>query len=275
MSLYGLARLLKSRDLGPAQIGPAIEANQASALRLVPEMGEVFEQLRAATVDMPYLQEAIRLLEPSAMAIAEAVGATFGRPASARLGAKERLALERGAEHLGSELEAVRAMLGLVLAAAQAQPIDLLLANVMDGRSGHEPTFVARQAEVSVHVESDWGFVADPHVLWPLIEAAFRDVAARGDKLLFHAGTDGNGGTRLRISPAQEASRGAATPATSGSAAASPGRVAGEALGDGKLRLALGSPLEVERDVARAVARHFGIDYEIAEPAFGITLTLG
>ncbi len=254
MALYAIARLLKSRDLGPAQLGPAIEANRTRALRIGPELRQLCELLRRAVSDSPDLDAALRLLEPHAVGLVASLGQAFGQPATARLGAKERLELERKAEQLGSELEGVRSLLGLVAAAVEARPVDLELSSVVDGRSGLEPTFVSRKAEVRVRLEGDRSCWGDPRVLWPLFEAAFRDLASEGEPLVLCAGSTGNGGTRVQITA------GAALEPKSG---------------NGTLKLALGSPISVERDVVRAVARHVGIGYEVAQAEHSITIALG
>ena len=256
MSLYAIAHLLQSRDLGPARLGPAIEANRIRALRLEPELRQLFELLHAATADSPELGAALSLLEPHAMALAASLAQAFGQPASARLGAKERLELERRAAELGSELEGVRAMLALVFAAAENRPVDLELGSVMDGGSSLEPTFVARKAEVRVRLAADRSFTGDPRVLWPLFESAFRDLAGQGqgEELLLCAGSDVDGPVSVQITVGPHFELKA---------------------GNGTMKLALGSPISVERDVVRAVARHVGIRYEVAEAEHAITIGLG
>jgi hypothetical protein len=254
MSLYAIAHLLKSRDLGPARLGPAIEANRTRALRLEPELRQLFELLRATTADSPELGVALSLLEPHAMALAASLAQAFGQPASARLGAKERLELERRAAELGSELEGVRAMLALVFAAAESRPVDLELGSVMDGGSSLEPTFVSHKAEVRVRLDADRSFTGDPRVLWPLIEAAFRELAGQGEELLLCAGSDVAGLVRVQITAGPPAAPKAA---------------------NGTMKLALGSPIRVEREVVRAVARHVGIRYEVVEAEHAVTIALG
>ena len=254
MSLYAIARLLKSRDLGPAQLGPAIEANRTRALRLGPELQQLFDLLRATTAESPELSVAVGVLEPFAMGLAVSLAQAFGQPATARLGAKERLELERKAEQLGGEIEGVRAMLALVFAAAEARPVDLELSSVVDGRSSLQPTFVSRKAEVRVRLEGDRSCWGDPRVLWPLFEAAFRDLAGQGEQLLLCAGSSGNGGTRVHITA---------------SAATEPQG------GNGTLKLVLGTPIPVEREVVRAVARHVGVGYEPVEAEHAINIALG
>jgi hypothetical protein len=254
MSLYAIVRLLKSRDLGPAQLGPALEANRAQALRLEPVLRQLFELLREATAESPELGSALDLLEPHAMSLGVAFGEAFAQPASTRLGARERLELERRAERLGAELEGVRALLALVAAAVASRPGELDVDSVIEGRSNLEPAFVARTAAVRVRLAGDCGFLGDPHVLWPLLEAAFRDLAGQGDELLLSAGSAGGRPTEVRISAS------ASVEPTSG---------------NGRLKLALGSPVGIEREVVRAVARHVGFRYEVAEAERAITIALG
>ncbi|MBW2527710.1 MAG: hypothetical protein JRI23_26250 [Deltaproteobacteria bacterium] len=254
MALYAVARLLKSRDLGPAQLLPAIESNRADAVKLGARLEELFVRLRAATAHSSDLQDALEVLEPYANDVAAQVAEAFRRNGPARLGASERLLLESRAEQLGAELEGIRLQLELVCAALHAQPVDLLLANVVDGRPGLAPTFVAREASVEVDLADDRGFSGDAQVLWSLIEAGLRQLSTTGDSFVLQAGTDGNGGLRLRIAPR-------ATPP------------AGES-DRRQLRLSLGASIRVEREVIAAVARYLGIGLQFADEAPAVTIAV-
>lgn len=258
MALYAVARLLRSRDLGPAQLHPAIESNRADALKLGPRLQALFEQLRAATRQSPDLQDAVRVLEPYAYEVADRVADAFSGEGLGRLGASARLQLESRAAQLGSELEGIRMQLELVCAALHARPVDLLLANVVDGRPGHPPTFVAKEAQVRVDLSEDRGFAGDPQVLWSLIEAGLRQLSAGTDRFVLEARTDGNGGVRVRIVPATER---ADRPDDDDGAA--------------DLQLGLGCSNRVEREVISAVARHVGIGYRYADDEPAVTIALG
>jgi hypothetical protein len=95
MALYAVARLLKSRDLGPAQLLPAIESNRADALKLASRLQQLFVQMRSAVADSPHLQRAVDVLEPYANEVAGQVAEAFHREVAAKkLGASERLLVE-------------------------------------------------------------------------------------------------------------------------------------------------------------------------------------
>lgn len=255
MALYGVARLLKSRDLGPAQLAPAIESSRAEALKLRPRLQRLFDLLREPVAESPHLEAALEVLEPYATDVAQEVAEAFSRRGLSRLGARERLLLERRAEDLGAELDGIRAQLELVCAALQFRPVDLLLANVVDGRSGQPPTFVSKEANLLVDLAGDRGFAGDPKVLWPLFEAALRQLSSAGDTFVLQARGNGDDGFRVQIRPADEQDK---------------------AEGDApSVRLSLGSAIRVEREVVGAVARHLGIDYEVADDAPAITIAVG
>lgn len=254
MALYAITRLLKSRDLGPAQLVPAVEANRADALKLAPLLRELFGLLQEASNESPHLRAALAELEPFATEVADGVAEAFTRRGLSRLGARERLRLERRAEQLGSDLEGIRAQLELVAATLHARPVELLLANVVGGRSGQAPTFVSRQASIAVDLRDEKGFVGDPRVLWLLFEAALRQLAPQGDHFVLEAQSDDHGGVCVRIRAASDRSD-------------RPGS-------NGLLRLDLGAPIRVERKVVDALARHLGISFQVDADDPAITIAL-
>lgn len=254
MSLYALARLLKSRDLGPAQLGPAISANRTAALRLAAELGKALDLLRTSCAGSPELRAALDLLAPAAMSLASEIAEAFGAAPRPKLGAKERLRLERSAETLGRQLEGVRSLLTLVWAASESKPAEVLLSDVIDGRGLGDPTFVARRAEVRVELGEDRTCHADPRVLWPLLEASLRQVCQHGQVVKLRVSPDPSGGKCMRVHALVDS--------------------AANGHSNGVRQIAVGAPLELEREIVALVARHAGIRYEVTPTAAEVTLSV-
>ncbi len=254
MALYGIARLLQARELGPAQLRPALESYRSDAASLVGHLDEAFATLSQAMRDAPELSDALGALKPFAMEAARSIAETFGRSGHHRLGARERLELEQQAEQLGGELESIRTQLELLRAALLARPVDLALADLAKGRWRSRPTFVAREVAVRWDLRQDGSFTIDPRVLWALLEAAFRQLSVNGDgSLLVRGRVEKTGQVRaeVRLSPLPAGTK---------------------ACGD-DLRLGLSAPLPVEAAISGAVARHFDIELE-QDGADAVTIAL-
>jgi hypothetical protein len=254
MALYALTRLLRSRDLGPSHLTPALDAVHAGAAKLGTELADLFALLGDAAGGHERIADALRLIEPHAMALAERVGTSLGQAASPRLGAKQRLQIERAAEELGRELEGVRVLLGLCVAALHAQPVDLLLANVLDGSPAGMPTFVAQRVEVRIDPPDERAVHGDPRVLWPLLEAAFRELAMPGGQLRLTAAAAEGAATVLRVEQAPPA--------------------AGAAHPNGTIQVSLSPQAPMERDVVTRIAEHLGVGYEVDRDGRAVTIRL-
>ncbi|HHH29980.1 MAG TPA: hypothetical protein ENK57_16770, partial [Polyangiaceae bacterium] len=139
MSLYGIDRMLGSRDLGPAQILRTITAFQADDHRC----GEVDAALEGLRRDAPDEQ-----FRGAVHALQAAIHDAQARMASAfdgvdKLGARERLELERRVKPVGGELQALRDLLEVVRGALHPRPARMTLAELLRGRWRTRPAFVA------------------------------------------------------------------------------------------------------------------------------------
>jgi hypothetical protein len=123
-----------------------------------------------------------------------------------RLGAADRLELERETSRLGGELQAVRSLLEVVLEALVPRPALVSLRDLFNGAVQMRPTFVEREIEVCV-VGPETPIEGCPRVLQAMIERAVRRVTGAGVEkplvLLRHdngtallVGDVANGGTR-------------------------------------------------------------------------------
>src|SRR5262245_46478663 len=128
MAIYGITRLLKSRDLGPAQLVPAIESFREEIERHCVSIEPLFAGLRAAAAERGALSDAVAALEPAARRVAESIMKAFS--GTLKLGARQRLKMEREAERLGAELEAVRGLADALHAALLARPVYVTVADL-------------------------------------------------------------------------------------------------------------------------------------------------
>ncbi len=253
MALYGIARLSRSRDLGPAQLLPPLDAYRADAERLVEQVNALFELLRTST-NGSRLGNAVSVLEPHANGVASTIAAEFGGTKRSKLGARDRLRLEKQATECGAQLESVRVQLDLLCAALHPQPVELVFADIVDGRWNQKPTFPSRRVEVFWDLRQDEGFCSDPRILWALFEAAFRSLSTRGaETLLVRTRADEHRRVEADIRSYGDATQGQH---------------------HGPLQLELGAPIPAEPKVAGAVAEHLHIDVRMTEADQSVTLAL-
>ena len=173
MSIYGITRLLASRELGPAQIVPTLTAFGSEVEARCAMLTELFDALDGAVAPHPELRAAAALLRPEADRIGGEVVATF--QAEHRLGARDRLALEAEAPRIGGDLQAVQRLAELILAAVEPQLTPLRLHDLIGGVWRPRPTFVARRVEVMLACASPV-FEGEPRVVSAMFEAALREV---------------------------------------------------------------------------------------------------
>jgi hypothetical protein len=177
MSIYGIARLLQSRDLGPAQILPSIESFGSLVEENCRAMPPIFAALRH---DAPSsLRPAIDQLEAATHAIGDEIVRTFEPPG--KLGARERLHLERAAVRVGGQLQSACGLLDAVTGAIRPRPALLTLGELLRGRWQARPTFVERRVELNMVAADSHGFEGDPRVMLAFVERAVRVVVEAGE----------------------------------------------------------------------------------------------
>jgi hypothetical protein len=171
MSIYGISRLLASRDLGPAQIVPTLLAFASEVDERCARLGPLFDSLEMAVARHGELQPAAALLRAEGERIGGEVVATF--QVEHRLGARDRLALEVEAPRIGGDLQAVQRLVELLLAAADPQLTPLRLHDLVGGVWRARPTFIERRVEVMLVCASPV-FEGEPRVVAAMFEAALR-----------------------------------------------------------------------------------------------------
>lgn len=175
MSLYGIHRMLSSRDLGPSHILPTIAAFGSEEHRC-DEVDAALDMLRRDAPDEPF--------RSAVDALRAALHDAEGRMANAfstvaKLGARERLELERRVKPVGGEIQALRDLIEVVQGALHPRPARMTLSELLRGRWRTRPAFVAQTIELHVAAAHDQ-FEADPRVLWGLVERSLAQVAEAG-----------------------------------------------------------------------------------------------
>ncbi len=174
MSIYGIARSLAARELGPAQLLPAIDDVRARSREACPAIERLLDELAARAA--PTAMAAVaRELGTEVKRIVGGMNVLLER--SGKLAARERLELERNIDRVGSELQAAHRLVGVAHAAVAPRPIQLSVADLMRGRWGPQAIFVSRTVEVSAAVEHQQRFDADPIVAWAVLEQTIELVA--------------------------------------------------------------------------------------------------
>jgi hypothetical protein len=194
MSLYGIHRMLRSRDLGPVQILPSVEAFAGDAHRC----GDVVAALSALGREAPSdgLREACDALVETTRQLSSHMGDVFSEVG--KLAAKERLELERNVEPLGGSLQALRDLIPVVHGAVHPRPARLTLSELLQGRWRTRPAFVTETIELHVAAAHDQ-FEADPRVLWGLVERSLAQVSEAGVEQPFAALLDADCGRVLEL----------------------------------------------------------------------------
>ena len=196
MSLYGFVRMLESRDLGPTQLLPPLQAF-AGEVREIREVVPALAALAAAPEIPDAVRPALELLVQASRTITSRTLELFG-DAPAKLGARERLRLEREAASVGTELQGLRDAVQVVDSALHLRPARLTLSELLNGRWRTRPSFVERRVELLVacaHAQ----FEGDPRVLWGLVECSLGAVVAAGVKHPFASLAERPGGRVVEI----------------------------------------------------------------------------
>jgi hypothetical protein len=178
MSVYGIARLLGSRDIGSAKLVPPIEAFSASAQQHWDLLHRLFADLGQQADRHDCLRDTVALVAGEARRICDELSHAFNPPFKLR--ARQRLELERAAQRLGGELEAIR-WLSVVTAAALNPRTALVSPDELLGdqwRSG--PLFVVQKVKLAVPPGLPAKLQGDPRVLRALLEHYVRKVHAAG-----------------------------------------------------------------------------------------------
>jgi len=178
MSVYGLARLLGSRDVGPNQLVAPIESFSVSARQHHELLDALFGELGQRVDPGAPLAEAIGLVEGEARRVCHEIGEAFDQPP--KLKARQRLELERAAQRLGAELEAVRWLAAVIAAALRPRAALVSPAELLGDRWRTGPTFVTQQIKLVVPAGLPAKLHGDPLVLRALLELYVRQVHAEG-----------------------------------------------------------------------------------------------
>ncbi len=181
MSVYGLARLLGSRDVGPAHLIAPLESFSVSARQHHALLDNLFHLLRKRAERHGGLVDAVALVEDEARRVCGEIDVAFDRPP--KLKARRRLELERAALRLGGELEAVRWLVTVTAAAQRPRAALVSPGELLGARWRTGPAFVAAQIKLVVPSGLPAKLYGDPVVLRALLELHVRRVHAAGVEL--------------------------------------------------------------------------------------------
>ncbi len=167
MSIYGIARSLECRDLGPTQLLPAIDDFRDQAEREWEAARVLVASVTSRAAGGPLAAPVALLGSEVERVIAEVNALLSG---VGKLGARERLELERHIHRVGGELQACHRLLGVLDATLSPHPIQLSLSDLVRGRWGPRPAFVARRVELCVKMSCGARVLVDPLVAWATLE---------------------------------------------------------------------------------------------------------
>lgn len=202
MAIYGIARSLESRAMGPAQLLPPIEDFKVSSRRACPIAKDLVEDQEArAPAD---LVEAVRALGNHLDRVAADIAAVFA--SVNKLDARERLELERNIDRVGGELQAIHRLLGVMEAAIAPRPIQLSLSDLVRGRFGPKAAFVSRELDLCVRADQPARFDADPQVAWAVVECFLHELPP-GSSAFYAELRPGEGGPALVVGEPLDPSR--------------------------------------------------------------------
>jgi hypothetical protein len=176
MSIYGISRLLNTRDLGAAKILPTVEAFGSEVKANCAALPALFQGLHDEAPQS--LKGAVDLLRVAAEQTTGEIVSVFDQ--KRKLNARERLALERDAERLGGQLQGVRDLLDVLHGALHPRKTLLTLGELLRDQWRTKPTFVKRRVELNVVGGDNHAFEVDPRVLWALVERTIDMVSAAG-----------------------------------------------------------------------------------------------
>ncbi len=238
MSLYGIGRLLESRELGPNHLLPAIEDLGSTAAEHCGQVREAVGQLRREAAAHPLLLDALALLQPVIDVLSSELAGTFDRPL--KLNAVQRLELERSSTSLGGQVESLRELLALIDAASQHRPARLSLVDLIQGGT-RSPTFAASPVTVQVGRDSCPQVLnVDPRVWSALFDYVLRELSTEAVDCVLMAKRADRPELTLRAVPRQDVP---ANPQL-------------------ETRWLLGRPSSVEKGVVGRVADHLAIHLE-------------
>ncbi len=199
MSLYGIRQLLHSHDVGTSQLLPSIEATAAEARHKCAAVAELFRLLRVHA-PTPQLREALVPLAAIAATTTDALAASFIQHKAGRLGARDRLALERDAERHGSTLQALRSLAEVAHAAIDPRFAYMTLSELTRGAWHTRPTFVTREIDLFIARADQIAIEVEPQILWALVVRQIARVVEAGvDRPLAYLTADPECGHVLRI----------------------------------------------------------------------------
>ncbi len=254
MALYGIARMLKSRELSGAKVLPAVTAFADDVRALQPQLRLIIATLGNISQEELSLKEAVTAMREPAFAVVSQLEEEFaGQRNRRKLNARDRLHMEMKAVQLGGELEAIRTLINLLYASLEARPADLSVADVVTGRWCNEPTFGSQPIDLALDLPDGIRFLGDPRVTWGLLEGCLRWLLSRGVDCVqlrcFSA--DDDRAVYLQLQPCRGEGSSPELPVQ---------------------RLSLGVHLPVERVVFEAVARHRAIGLTLDQTQNTVTL---
>jgi hypothetical protein len=232
-ALYGIHRLLGARDVGPGQLLPMLTEFGGGVADHCARVGLGCAELRRLVAHDSALLGVLDWVLPFAEQAGSRMSAAFAGPL--KLGAAERLELERACADIGPRAEALRDTLVLVNALLRPRPVALTLRELACGRWAASSTFVERVVPLGLAWAPDQRLEVDPAVLWPLVTRAVSSVATEGQASLVSLDT------------------------LSGRPCLAVARVATLAAADHEMELALGVSLAHEAEVLDVVATRAGV----------------
>ena len=236
-ALHNLANLLRSLRVGAKPLARAIVdvRDGCGTLRAA------FVSLRAVVAGRqpPSTRAAAEVLFDGAVEAIDALSGALGRADANAIDARARLSVEVVVRRAGAELDGVLCLADLLVAAGSPSAVSLDLADVVRLRLCGPRT---ASATVVVTLEpGDYTFVGDPVVAASLLEVALASVArprAAGLRLRAERTEAGRLWVSARPDDQRKADRAALT-------------------------LTIGAPVAAAQDVARAVARAVGADFDV------------
>jgi hypothetical protein len=196
MSVYSIHRMLQSRDLGPTQLLPPVREFAVESQKCA-DVGPAFAALiEASAAQSAGLEDVLAELCDRSLRLADELGGVLA--AAGKLGARERLALERELLPLGHELQGLRDLLQVVNGALHPRPARLTVSELLHVRWRGRPAFVAQRVELHLAAASGQ-FEADPRVMWGLVERSLGELVEAGLKSPFASLSSADGRPMLQL----------------------------------------------------------------------------
>ncbi|MEM9694751.1 MAG: hypothetical protein AAGA56_19540, partial [Myxococcota bacterium] len=189
MSAYGLSRLLKSRQYGPAQLVPAASALASELDGRRERLAELFRSLESSGTNA-HLVSSVEVARAAAERVFDQLDDAFG--SSLRFGARQRLRLEREVPELGRLLQGLRSLLFVLDAGYRPRLTPLRLRDFMAMTHAAErrPIFSDLSVQVLLHNRAEVA-VFEPGLVRGWLEEHMRrfgkavcsSIDVRGDQL--------------------------------------------------------------------------------------------